>query len=84
MRYAVVETCTDTQSHAAMFPSIHPMQTLDYSTQVFSLGVLLSSLLVYNQMGGIDESSIDKLSSVCEFAKLVRSKSTPEGARCCF
>ena len=42
-------------------PACHPaLQTLDYSTQVFSLGVLLSSLLVYNQMGGIDESSIDK------------------------
>jgi len=50
-------------------------QTLDYSTQIFSLGVLLSSLLVFNQMGGIDESSIDKLSSVCEFAQLIRSKS---------
>lgn len=25
-------------------------QTLDYSTQVFSLGVLLSSLLIYNQV----------------------------------
>ncbi len=56
------------------------MQTLDYSTQIFSLGVLLSSLLVFNQMGGIDESSIDKLSSVCEFAKLIRAKSAPAGA----
>ena len=26
-------------------------------------------------MGGIDESAIDKLSSVCEFAKLIQSKS---------
>jgi hypothetical protein len=25
-------------------------QTLDYSTQVFSLGVLLSSLLIFNQV----------------------------------
>ena len=27
-------------------------------------------------MGGIDESAIDKLSSVCEFAKLIQTKST--------
>jgi len=49
-------------------------QTLDYSTQVFSLGVLLSSMLIYNQMGSIDESSVDKLSCVCEFAKRIKSK----------
>eukprot|EP00798_Chlamydomonas_sp_ICE-L_P005052 gene5052-34843_t len=54
-------------------------QTMDYSTQIFSLGVLLSSLLVFNQMGSIDESSIDKLSSVCEFAKLIRAKSSEGG-----
>ena len=30
-------------------------QTGQYSTQIFSLAVLLSSLFVYNQMGGIDE-----------------------------
>eukprot|EP00955_Chlamydomonas_euryale_P067252 359793-Chlamydomonas_euryale.AAC.24 len=55
-------------------------QTMDYSTQVFSLGVLLSSCLIFNQMGGIDESAIDKLSSVCEFAKLIASKSGNEGS----
>lgn len=27
------------------------LQTADYSTQIFSLGVLLSSLLVFNQVG---------------------------------
>lgn len=31
------------------------------------------------QLGSIDESSIDKLSSVCEFAKLIRSKSGSGG-----
>ncbi|KAG1678206.1 hypothetical protein FOA52_016143 [Chlamydomonas sp. UWO 241] len=55
-------------------------QTMDYSTQIFSLGVLLSSLLIFNQMGGIDESSIDKLSSVCEFAKLIQKKSSAGGS----
>ena len=28
-------------------------QTMDYSTQIFSLGVLLSSLLVFNQVGRV-------------------------------
>ena len=54
-------------------------QTLDYSTQVFSLGVLLSSMLIYNQMGSIDESSVDKLSCVCEFAKRIKSKAGAAG-----
>ena len=31
--------------------------------------------ILFAQMGGIDESAIDKLSSVCEFAKLIQSKS---------
>lgn len=36
-------------------------QTAQYSTQIFSLAVLLSSLFVYNQMGGIDEAALDRL-----------------------
>ena len=36
------------------------------------------NLLFHVQMGGIDESAIDKLSSVCEFAKLIQSKSGEE------
>lgn len=35
-------------------------QTAQYSTQIFSLAVLLSSLFVYNQMGGIDEAALDR------------------------
>ena len=42
------------------------MQTGEYSTKIFSLAVLLSSLFVYNQMGGIDEASLDRLSLVTE------------------
>ena len=41
-------------------------QTGEYSTKIFSLSVLLSSLFVYNQMGGIDEASLDRLSLVTE------------------
>jgi hypothetical protein len=36
------------------------LQTAQYSTQIFSLAVLLSSLFVYNQMGGIDEAALDR------------------------
>lgn len=42
------------------------MQTGQYSTQIFSLAVLLSSLFVFNQMGGIDEAALDRLSLVTE------------------
>jgi len=54
-------------------------QSLDYSTHVFSLGVLLSSMLIFNQMGIIDESMVDKLSNVCEFSKLIKSKAGAKG-----
>jgi hypothetical protein len=40
------------------------LQTGQYSTQIFSLAVLLSSLFVFNQMGGIDEAALDRLSLV--------------------
>mmetsp|Transcript_35733 Transcript_35733/g.79501 ORF Transcript_35733/g.79501 Transcript_35733/m.79501 type:complete len:796 (+) Transcript_35733:196-2583(+) len=49
-------------------------QTAQYSTQIFSLAVLLSSLFVYNQMGGIDESALDRLSLVTEMTKHIRVK----------
>jgi hypothetical protein len=40
-------------------------QTAQYSTQVFSLAVLLSSVFVYNQMGGIDEAALDRCGRIC-------------------
>ena len=36
--------------------------------------VLLSSLFVYNQMGGIDEAALDRLSLVTEMTKHIRVK----------
>ena len=51
------------------------LQTAQYSTQIFSLAVLLSSLFVYNQMGGIDEGALDKLSLVTEMTKHIRVRS---------
>ncbi|KAL0693342.1 hypothetical protein Bca4012_060522 [Brassica carinata] len=47
-----------------------------YSTQIFSLAVLLSSMFVYNQMGGIDEASLDRLSLVTQMTKHIRVKAS--------
>eukprot|EP00850_Spirogloea_muscicola_P021189 SM000240S08606 [mRNA] locus=s240:134650:140591:+ [translate_table: standard] len=47
-------------------------QTGTYSTQIFSLAVLLSSLFIYNQMGGIDEAALDRLALVTEMTKHIR------------
>uniref|UniRef100_A9TME2 Predicted protein n=1 Tax=Physcomitrium patens TaxID=3218 RepID=A9TME2_PHYPA len=57
-------------------------QTGTYSTQIFSLAVLLSSMFVYNQMGGIDEAALDKLSLVTEMTKhiQVRASSSSQAA----
>ncbi|MCO5594958.1 hypothetical protein L7F22_048995 [Adiantum nelumboides] len=51
-------------------------QTGTYSTQIFSLAVLLSSLFVYNQMGGIDEAALDRLSLVTEMTKHIRVRAS--------
>ena len=51
-------------------------QTGQYSTQIFSLAVLLSSLFVYNQMGGIDEAALDRLSLVTEMTQHIRARSS--------
>ncbi|XP_010518777.1 PREDICTED: guanylate-binding protein 1 isoform X2 [Tarenaya hassleriana] len=51
-------------------------QTGTYSTQIFSLAVLLSSMFIYNQMGGIDEAALDRLSLVTEMTKHIRIKAS--------
>lgn len=51
-------------------------QTGQYSVQIFSLAVLLSSLFVYNQMGGIDEAAVDRLSLVTEMTKHIRVRAS--------
>ena len=55
-------------------------QTGQYSVQIFSLAVLLSSLFVYNQMGGIDEAALDRLSLVTEMTKHIRVRAAGHGA----
>jgi hypothetical protein len=54
-------------------------QTGQYSVQIFSLAVLLSSLFVYNQMGGIDEAALDRLSLVTEMTKHIRVRASAGG-----
>lgn len=56
--------------------SVYTLQTGQYSTQIFSLAVLLSSLFIYNQMGGIDEAALDRLSLVTEMTKHIRVKAS--------
>ncbi|XP_073028025.1 uncharacterized protein [Primulina eburnea] len=51
-------------------------QTGTYSTQIFSLAVLLSSMFIYNQMGGIDETALDSLSLVTEMTKHIRVRAS--------
>jgi hypothetical protein len=50
-------------------------QTGQYSTQIFTLAVLLSSFFIFNQLGGIDEAALDRLSLVTEMTKHVRMRS---------
>lgn len=56
-------------------------QTGTYSTAVFSLGILLSSLFVYNQMGGIDESALDKLSMVTQMTRHIQVRAGDDEVR---
>jgi hypothetical protein len=56
-------------------------QTGTYSVQIFSLAVLLSSLFVYNQMGGIDEAAVDRLSLVTEMTKHIRVRASKSMSR---
>ncbi|PKA50185.1 hypothetical protein AXF42_Ash020130 [Apostasia shenzhenica] len=51
-------------------------QTGTYSIQIFSLAVLLSSMFIYNQMGGIDEASLDRLSLVTQVTKHIRVRAS--------
>jgi hypothetical protein len=53
-------------------------QTSQYSVQIFSLAVLLSSMFIYNQMGGIDEAALDRLSLITEMTKHIQVTRTCE------
>lgn len=54
------------------------LQTGQYSTQIFSLAVLLSSMFIYNQIGSIDEKSLEGLALVTELTKKIQSGTESE------
>ena len=54
-----------------------------YDAKIFSLGILLASFFVYNSMGVIDETAIDRLFLVGELTKSISAsvvKSQADGA----
>ena len=50
-----------------------------HDTQIFTLAILLSSVLIYNTKGVIDASSLDGLQLATELTKHVSSKATGDG-----
>ena len=44
----------------------------NYDVKIFTLAVLLSSFLIYNQVGVIDETAITNLSVVTNLAKNIQ------------
>ena len=55
-------------------------QTSSYSAEIFSLALLLSSLLVLNQVGPIDEAALDRLALVAALTRRIRVRAD-EGGR---
>ncbi|XP_067318165.1 guanylate-binding protein 1-like [Anolis sagrei] len=48
-------------------------------TWIFALSVLLSSTLVYNSLGTIDQNAMDQLHYVTELTEHIKAKATPGG-----
>ncbi|XP_067318175.1 guanylate-binding protein 1-like isoform X2 [Anolis sagrei] len=48
-------------------------------TWIFALAVLLSSTLVYNSMGTIDQNAMDQLHYVTELTERIKAKASPGG-----
>nr|XP_016854576.1 PREDICTED: guanylate-binding protein 1 [Anolis carolinensis] len=49
-------------------------------TWIFALAVLLSSTLVYNSMGTIDQNAMDQLHYVTELTERIKAKASPGGS----
>jgi hypothetical protein len=49
--------------------------------KIFTLAVLLSSVVIYNQKDAIDEQSISSLSVVADMSRIVRSSSSSSGSQ---
>jgi hypothetical protein len=50
-----------------------PGSTPEHDARIFSLAVLLSSLLVFNSLGAIDEESLGTLSFVAQLSQLIQA-----------
>ena len=50
-----------------------------HDTKVVLLGLLLSSLMIYNSVGSIDENALNSLSLVVNIAKTLQTKNTNSG-----
>jgi hypothetical protein len=50
-----------------------------YDARIFSLAVLLSSTLIFNSMGSIDENSISNLSFMAQLSNMIRLKAAKQG-----
>eukprot|EP00455_Lapot_gusevi_P023577 TRINITY_DN2447_c0_g2_i2.p1 TRINITY_DN2447_c0_g2~~TRINITY_DN2447_c0_g2_i2.p1 ORF type:complete len:642 (+),score=172.85 TRINITY_DN2447_c0_g2_i2:40-1965(+) len=53
-------------------------KTEQYDVQIFSLALLLSSFFIYNSLGSIDETALDRLSLVVELTKHIRAQAMTE------
>jgi hypothetical protein len=51
-----------------------------YDVEIFSLALLLSSYFVYNSLGSIDETALDRLSLVLELSKHIQAQTNQQGA----
>ena len=48
----------------------------NHDTKIFLLGMLLSSLMVYNSLGPIDEGALNNISLIINLSKTLRVKKT--------
>jgi hypothetical protein len=49
----------------------------NHDAKIFLLALLLSSLLIYNSVGTIDENALNSLSLVINLAKKIQLKKSP-------
>ncbi len=49
----------------------------NHDSKIFLLALLLSSLLIYNSVGTIDENALNSLSLVINLAKKIQLKKNP-------
>ncbi|GKU93028.1 hypothetical protein SLEP1_g6667 [Rubroshorea leprosula] len=71
----VKQTALDGTEYSLLLLDMEGIDSCDqmdlYRTQIFSSVILLSSLLIYNQIGSINETALDHLSIVAELTKLI-------------